>query len=576
MNIAQRDLVSSMVLGFCLYGITTAYAAQKEVLWGNLYKAPLLKSFTLVEKKVKPAGFHFPPNLAIDKNSPNTLHFVKAERDDQQISHLRYNQYYRGIPVWGTQLIYHLAPKATTLTGMLATELEKDITTVDGKLSLQQAKDIATAQANPNDKIRAKKIIYFDEQVSKKAKLAYLVSYLSRNAQGPIFPHFIIDANSGKILLNWDGLPHQQIGQGLGGVTFNNLSYRPGKYQFGPVNAGLNTFGKFDVLRQNNRCHFKSNRLQILNLENQTEAQLPFPLPVPAADAKRYNLTPFSYACSAPSFLNSNDNGFAPVNQGLSPINDVAYFIQQAYEMYTNQYVLSYPIGHALPLLIYTHIDNYNNAFACSPSCMDGIGPQQLVFGNGNADNAPYTDVGTSGHEFAHLVTDNFSTLIYEGQSGGINEAFSDMGEFALKSYLKKTYRWIWNGRDWTIGLDISKIKKPERYMNNPPLDGHSIANAAYFVPKMDVHYSSGVFNKAFYLLAMTPGWSVEQAFRVMLDANMNYWIPNTNFYYGACGVIQAAYNRGYNYSDVINAFALVGVTCLVGEELIAQITEEG
>jgi len=66
-----------------------------------------------------------------------------------------------------------------------------------------------------------------------------------------------------------------------------------------------------------------------------------------------------------------------------------------------------------------------------------------------------------------------------------------------------------------------------------------------------DVHYSSGVYNRAFYLLSVTHGWTIKKAFRVMLDANKNYWIPATNFKSGACGVIQAAKNRGLGISCV-------------------------
>jgi Zn-dependent metalloprotease len=36
----------------------------------------------------------------------------------------------------------------------------------------------------------------------------------------------------------------------------------------------------------------------------------------------------------------------------------------------------------------------------------------------------------------------------------------------------------------------------------------------------LDVHYSSGVYNRAFYTLATTSGWSVKDAFAVMLRAN--------------------------------------------------------
>jgi Zn-dependent metalloprotease len=60
--------------------------------------------------------------------------------------------------------------------------------------------------------------------------------------------------------------------------------------------------------------------------------------------------------------------------------------------------------------------------------------------------------------------------------------------------------------------------------MNNPPQDGQSIDNAANFTSSMDVHYSSGVYNKAFYLLATKAGWNGQKAFKVFARANALYW----------------------------------------------------
>jgi hypothetical protein len=100
------------------------------------------------------------------------------------------------------------------------------------------------------------------------------------------------------------------------------------------------------------------------------------------------------------------------------------------------------------------------------------------------------------------------------------------------------------------------------RYMNNPPLDGGSIDNASKFTSSMDVHYSSGVYNKAFYLLATKAGWNTRKAFEVMADANNLYWTASSTFNQGACGVEKAATNRGYVTADVTAAFAAVGVSC--------------
>ncbi len=78
----------------------------------------------------------------------------------------------------------------------------------------------------------------------------------------------------------------------------------------------------------------------------------------------------------------------------------------------------------------------------------------------------------------------------------------------------------------------------------------------------MDVHYSSGVYNKAFYQLATTNGWDTHKAFDVFVRANQMYWGATTNFNQGACGVQQAASDLGYAVTDVSNAFSTVGVSC--------------
>ncbi|WP_131795073.1 M4 family metallopeptidase [Fluoribacter gormanii] len=552
------------------------YAAQQELIWGKEEDhTSLLKNFSLEHTAPISPDLQLPTNLSFQKNTINTLRFVSGDVDTSQVSHIRYNQYYDGLPVFGAQVIYHISSKAnTTVTGLLIDDIDQDIPNLDGKITIGQAEAIATAGNSVATRINTRKIIYFDKNHSSKAILAYHISYVKKTSRGPSISSYIIDANKGTVLQEWDALPKSEIGQGPGGVTFNNLPYRSGRYQFGNLEAGTNALGKFDILFQNNACSISNNLFRVINLKNQEVAQLPFDLPISTASEIAYQLIPFVYACSSPNYANLTDNGFAPVNDGLSPINDVTYFVKQTFSMLTSQYKVPSPIGTQLPLRVYTHLADFDNAFACGPHCMQEggiVGPQQLVFGNGKTRFAPLTEADVVSHELGHLVTDHFSTLIYSQQSGGINEAFSDITGMTFNNYLRTAlgFTWYWNGNDWTIGANISKTGKPLRYMNNPPLDGRSIDNAANFIPGMNVHYSSGVFNKAFYLLSTTPGWTISKAYRIILDANMHYWIPGTDFAYGACGVIQAAYNRGYPYQDVIIAFSRVGVTCLVGQSAI-------
>ena len=70
--------------------------------------------------------------------------------------------------------------------------------------------------------------------------------------------------------------------------------------------------------------------------------------------------------------------------------------------------------------------------------------------------------------------------------------------------------------------------------MIDPTEDGRSIGHADDYCPGIDVHHSSGVFNKAFYLLATTEDWDVWMAFDVFVTANRStydqIWLNDQRF----------------------------------------------
>ena len=123
-----------------------------------------------------------------------------------------------------------------------------------------------------------------------------------------------------------------------------------------------------------------------------------------------------------------------------------------------------------------------------------------MYFGDGASTFYPLVSLDVASHEISHGFTEQHSALVYSGMSGGMNEAFSDMAGEAAEYYNKGT-------NDFLVGAEIFKSGTALRYMNNPPLDGSSIDNTS----TLDVHYTSGVYNKAFYLLATTAGWNTRK-----------------------------------------------------------------
>ncbi len=562
-----KKLLQGVALGVCLSPCAVTYAAQQEILWGSAEDySPSLAKFTVGEPASPVKRMQFAPNYGPKKNNAQTFQFEVGNVDEAKTSHVRYNQFYKQLPVWQSQVIYHLSKSDTEVTGSLIKGIEEDIQDLNGKINVDEAKQIALKDNGVTDPspVHVQKIIYFNKDMSSKAILAYHASYMLPTADGQTLPSYIIDATTGNILEKWNALPNITNGLGLGGVSVDRPGTHPGQYQFGNAVPGLNQLGPLPVKDVGNGiCMISNPMFSVINLKNVPSMQLGFGLPVSAADEKSHQLVPFAYYCSSP---NLNDNGYAPVNDGISPVNDVTYFVRHTINMLQKQYQLKAPIGTQLPLRIYTHIGNYDNAFACGPHCMrsSGIqGPQQMVFGNGATLFSPLTEGDVVSHEFGHLVTDQFSNLTYSGQSGGMNEAFSDMTGMAFNSYLRNIgFTWYWDGKDWTTGKSINKANKPTRSLSNPTVDGNSIDQAANFRPGMNPHFSSGVYNKAFYLLSTTTGWTVEKAYQVMLDANMNYWTAITDYNNGACGVRAAAIARGYSGTDVTNAFNQVGVRC--------------
>src|SRR5690606_24617292 len=115
---------------------------------------------------------------------------------------------------------------------------------------------------------------------------------------------------------------------------------------------------------------------------------------------------------------------------------------------------------------------------------------------------------------------------------------------------------------DFLVGAQIFKGSGELRYMHNPPLDGASIDSADDYYSGLNVHYSSGVYNKAFYVLATTSGWDVPKAFKTFARANRMYWSSNSDCNDAACGVEEAASDLGYSVANVTAAFAAVDVSC--------------
>lgn len=258
-----------------------------------------------------------------------------------------------------------------------------------------------------------------------------------------------------------------------------------------------------------------------------------------------YNLDHGYARPDSPHAFECPQNTVKAINGAFSPLNDAHHFGGVVFDMYA-QWLGTPPLTFPLKLLVHygTEVENafWNGSV--------------MLFGDGQTLFHPLVAMDVTGHEVSHGFTEQNSGLIYNArQSGGMNEAFSDIAGEAAEFFNK--------GRnDFLVGADIFKNEGALRYMDDPTRDGRSIGHAKDFHDGIDNHYSSGVYNRAFFLLAHRDGWDVKSAFTVFAAANRDYWTPNSTFNSGACGVTTAADDLGYPTADVTAAFAQVGVAC--------------
>ncbi|GAA0765986.1 M4 family metallopeptidase [Ideonella azotifigens] len=135
---------------------------------------------------------------------------------------------------------------------------------------------------------------------------------------------------------------------------------------------------------------------------------------------------------------------------------------------------------------------NYDNAF-WSDDCFC------MTYGDGNSFT-PLVSLDVAGHEMTHGVTSRTAALIYSGESGGLNEGTSDIMGSMVEFFAKNEN----DVGDYLIGEELYPAGSGEalRYMQQPSKDGGSADCWYSGVGNLDVHYSSGVANHFYFLLA--------------------------------------------------------------------------
>lgn len=189
--------------------------------------------------------------------------------------------------------------------------------------------------------------------------------------------------------------------------------------------------------------------------------------------------------------------------------------------------------GSGMDIIANVHVgEDYMNAF------WDG---DEMVFGDGDGELfVSFTEsLDVVAHELAHGVTQHTAGLVYQSQSGALNEHMSDVFGSAIQQFHRRKDA---NTADWLIGDEIMgpslfgealrSMKAPGTAYDNDMIgrDPQPAHMRDYYSGEADhggVHINSGIPNRAFYLSAKEMG--THEAARIWYDALLNLW-PTARF----------------------------------------------
>lgn len=482
-------------------------------------------------------------------NQANTLQVVKQHTDNKKITHIRMQQQYKGFVVVGGYAITHSSGNAQSLAstnapvkmnGVVYSGLDKELGAPaadfvkNGKQALEQFSEQFKGKSLSKEQVTP--IVYIDEK--NEAHWAYKVSVTITPLDNiPERPTAILDAKTGKAYVQWNDIkteskPTKVFGMGYGGNS------KTGEFFYGKTLPAL----ELTRIAQGTRCLMETDDVKVVDMKHRYSSDneaMSFICKYKRGNPKGTYWTGYK------------GDGYDKDNGAFSPTNDAmyaGYVIKHMYRDWYDEDALTHEDGSPMQLVMRVHYgQGYENAY------WDG---EKMTFGDGEDMMYPLVSLGVGAHEISHGFTEQHANLEYYAQSGGMNESFSDMAAMAAEFYSTGVSSWM-------IGAEIMKEDsgyEALRYMDVPSRDGGSIDSAEDYYDGLDVHYSSGVFNRLFYLISTQAGWDTRTAFDVMVKANMDYWTPYSTFNEGACGVLSAAEDLGHDPEELTPLMTMVGL----------------
>ncbi|MGW1713492.1 M4 family metallopeptidase [Streptomyces sp. NPDC002156] len=399
---------------------------------------------------------------ALSLGAQEKLVVKDVTKDADGTLHTRYERTYAGLPVLGGDLVVHTPAGSTGTVG----------TTFNTKRAIKVA---STTPALTKAVAEGKALKAAAEHVEESATAAAPAADSARK---------VIWAGQGTPTLAWEtvvtGLQHDGTPSRLHVITdattgaelyqFEDIKTGTGNSQYsGTVTIGTTLSGSTYQMNDTTR-----------------------------GAAKTYNLN--NGTSGTGTLMTDSDDtwGTGSGSNTQTAGVDAHFGAQTTWDFYKNTFSRSGIKNDGVAAYSRVHYSTaYVNAF-WDDSCFC------MTYGDGDGGTKALTSLDIAGHEMTHGVTSNTAGLNYSGESGGLNEATSDIFGTGVEFYAANSS----DVGDYLVGeeVDINGDGTPLRYMDEPDKDGSSYDSWYSGIGNVDVHYSSGPANHMFYLLSEGSG----------------------------------------------------------------------
>lgn len=417
--------------------------------------------------------------------------------------YLRFERVHRGLPMPEAELTVLLDARGRVkrLTGHYPPSFDLPTTPrLDAERAATAARAFAGQGDRPDFVAPRQRLVVFGGGTAPRLAWEAVVAY-GRSNREPYYAKHYVDATTGAVLavrsLVWTaGVPEVCVGR-----DWRGMDVQLGCSRF-PMNQDLRLLI--------DSAQLQNTEIATLNARHQT-----------------FNTNA--------EFVTGSSHVAADAMSRFSDVNAVSahYGIGTSYRYFRE--VLNRPSWKQVggmnlgQLSVVDYGQSYANAFA-APITIGNDEVSLSAFGNGDGQTLTETSgcLDVAGHEFTHNVVAATAGLVYQNQSGALNEHFAD----AFGTAIDKRYE----DSDDLVGENCTPQGAGLRSMADPTARMQPAHNRDYrTLPNTDdgdhggVHVNSGIPNKAFY--AYYSATSVEVAEKVWYRAlNAGGLTPNAQF----------------------------------------------